>query len=367
MNFRHILIDTHNPPDPHCKVAGDLDGDGLADLLVASASSGGLWWYRAPQWSKHRIAEGTYTTDMAVGDIDGDGFLDVVIPETAGLLWFRNPLAEGRDPASGPWPACNISSQGAHMHDVELADLDGDGRLDIVTRHQSGFGSMKGNRIYLWKQHDPRRWSLRTFDCPHGEGLALCDVDGDGWVDVLIGGRWYRNPGNILEGEWREHRFISDADFAQGWTNGDVMVAAGDLDGDGQPEIVLAPSEGRGRLAWFDPPPDAASGLWTEHLLAETDHAHGLAMGDIDGDGRLEIAVAKMHQASAPQEVAIYHFLAQPGMPIPGPWEKTVLAATGSHCIRLVDLRGTGKLSVFGCNWNNKASTGGAVELWEQE
>jgi hypothetical protein len=41
MEFRHILIDANNPPDPHCKVTGDLDGDGLADLLVASAKSGG--------------------------------------------------------------------------------------------------------------------------------------------------------------------------------------------------------------------------------------------------------------------------------------------------------------------------------------
>jgi hypothetical protein len=364
MSFRYTVIDTHNPPNPHCKIAADLDGDGLCDLLVASASGGGLWWYRAPGWSKHLIAQGTYTTDMAVGDIDGDGFPDVIIPETAGLLWFQNPRAEGRDPAAGPWLAHNISPEGAHMHDVELADLDGDGRLEIVTRHQSGFGSLRGNQIWIWKQRDPQHWLWRTFACPHGEGLALCDLDRDGRPDIIIGGRWYRNPGpisgDVLGGEWREYCYIPEEVFERGWTKGDVMAACGDLDGDGQPEIVLSPSEGSGRLSWFDPPPDPARGPWEEHIIAETDHAHGLELGDVDGDGRLEIAVAKMHQASPPQEVAIYAWHGND-------WEKSVLSTTGSHCIRLVDLAGAGKLSVFGCNWNDNSPTGGAVELWIQE
>jgi hypothetical protein len=359
MQFQYNLIDGKYPPDLHCKAVGDLDGDGKTDLLVASASGGGAWWYRAPNWTKHLLSEGAFTTDMAVADIDDDGHLDVIVPEKAGLFWYQNPLSEGKDPSSSPWKGHNISALGAHMHDVELADLDGDGKIDIVTRHQSGFGKMMGNQIYIWKQVDPYHWLMRTFDCPHGEGLALADINGDGKIDVIIGGKWFQNPGDIIGDTWLEHNYISESEFEKSWTKGDVMVACADLDGDGQVEIVVSPSEGKGRLSWFDPPPDLRDAIWSEHVLAETDHAHGLDVGDIDRDGQIEIAVAKMHQASAPQEVAIYD---RQG----GEWQKIVLATSGSHCIRLVDLEGDGMLSVFGSNWSNKAPIGCAVELWKQ-
>ncbi len=356
--FRHVVVDAANPQHPHCKGAGDLDGDGRTDLVVASAGGGGLFWYRWPDWTKHRLADGAFTTDLAVADVTGDGCPDVVVPNDQGLQLYRNPRGRGGDPARDAWEPINLGAAGARMHDVRVADLDGDGRLDVVARHQSGFGKQLGNAVHLWYQEAVDRWRHERFACPHGEGLELADLDGDGRPDVIIGGRWYRNPGG-RGGLWTAHLYLPAPAFESGWTKGDVKVAVGDLNGDGRPDIVLTPAEGRGRFSWFEAPADPRSPDWREHVVQATlDHAHGLALGDLNGDGRLEVVVAKMHQATAPRDVTVWWNGGD------GSWRPQVVATTGIHNIQLVDVGASGRLSIFGANWNDAASTHGAVELW---
>jgi len=360
MKFEHIIVDSNNPRDPHCKAVADIDGNGYGSLISASASGDGLFWYRYPNWTKHKIADGSFTTDMAVGDIDSDGYVDIIIPNNEGLMWYRNPKGYGGDPAKDKWEAVNISPIGARMHDVEVVDLDCDGKLDIVTRHQSGFGKMMGNKIHIWKQNSPKSWEHQTFDCPHGEGLKVADINGDGFPDVIIGGRWYENPGDILNKKWIEHLYMSAEYFDKNWTKGDVSVQTGDLNNNGRIDIVLSPAEGSGHLSWFESPPDPKSPDWIEHIIEPFyDHAHALGIADMNNDGLLDIVVAKMHQATAPQEVAIY--INQDNAKT---WRKHVVSVSGSHNIVLFDVDRNGLIDIFGANWNNNSSTKGALELW---
>ncbi|MEO2005935.1 MAG: VCBS repeat-containing protein [Candidatus Poribacteria bacterium] len=82
----------------------------------------------------------------------------------------------------------------------------------------------------------------------------------------------------------------------------------------------------------------------------------------MDGSGGLDIVVANMHQATSPQEVAVYRNQGHGRG-----WVKHVVATTGSHNIALADIGSTGTLDIYGANWNNRASTGGAIELWKNE
>ena len=183
MPFRHIIIDSDNPTYPHCKAVGDIDGDGFADVLAASAYGQGLYWYAYPNWTKHRIAGGSFTTDMQVGDVDKDGDLDVIIPPVGtGLVWFENPRPQGK-PATTAWRMHRIDEEDAH--DLEVGDVDGDGRLDVVVRH---------GRTRVFLQNSPDSWRKIAIPTGGRGGTALGDLDGDGDLDIAQDGYWLETP-----------------------------------------------------------------------------------------------------------------------------------------------------------------------------
>jgi hypothetical protein len=121
-------------------------------------------------------------------------------------------------------------------------------------------------------------WPLTSiFEGPStSEGLTQADLDGDGLVDLVGGGRWFKYAG--------DRRYIANViDDAQRFSR----AAAGQLKKGGFAEVVFVVGDDKGRLRWYEWSGDS----WRAHDLLDVDviHGHSLALADFDQDGNMDI------------------------------------------------------------------------------
>lgn len=353
VRFKHVIIDAEAPADPHIKAVGDVNGDGIAEVVIPSSKGGPLVWYELwksenreqGNWVKHVISKaGNWSCHAKIIDMDGDGDGDILISDWGAnnrIEWYENPMPEG-NPATDPWNHHIIGNPRAH--DIDVGDIDGDGFMEFVARWKDS----EGNKVFVWKRSSDGSWAKCAIDCPPGEGLALGDIDNDGKLEVIIGGRWYKAPGDILHEPWVEHVFAA-------WPE-DAVVKVADINKDGRPDVLLTKTEGHHRISWFEVPSNPGKEEWIEHVIdSSIDSAHSLAVWDMDGDGNLDIITAEQH-TSHTKRVMIY-FNEGGGVD----WKRQVIAATGSHSLCIADLDGNGTPDIMGANWTGAYQP---IEVW---
>ncbi len=283
----------------------DVNGDGRLDIGVFEGGKHGkggvnFAWLEAPAgagaWTQHNLPKPSpfkpFIGAAKFGDVNKDGKPDVVVsmdehsgaPPSAYIYWLQNPGA------SGTWTIHKIASNLAveHINDMELADMDGDGKLDVVVR------SLSPNQLLFFFQDGADAWQQRVFDAkPYGatgEGFAVGDIDRKGKLDVTICGHWLAAPANPRSGAYAAHTI--DAGYKA--VNANVKEAIGDLNGDGRNDVILSPAEGyrNGKnhvLAWYEAPADPTA-VWTQHVLAKNfNGGHTVRLADIDGDADLDV------------------------------------------------------------------------------
>lgn len=153
-----------------------------------------------------------------------------------------------------------------------LVDLTGDGRPEFVM-------GLHGGPLFVYQYLAPERWVRHIVgdDSPSEVGLTAFDVDGDGRIDLVTGGAWYRNSGDLAT---PFERIVFDAAL-----RGVHDAAAADIDGDGRIDLVILSD--RSNLRWYKIPEDPRQ-RWRWHNIGQPVHA-GLAVGDLNGNGQLDV------------------------------------------------------------------------------
>jgi hypothetical protein len=243
---KHVIEDRFNKY--HDQAAGDVDGDGEPELVVLSQGSRILVYYDIPPdphvspWPReycHVIAEGLVDVEgLAIVDLDGDGHSEVI----AGSNIFRPGAIFGE-----PWRVESFASDFVKTR-VAVADLDGDGRLEIVIcEGESHPGRLAWCAPPKWEPH------ILRDDLFHPHSLEIADFNGDGLLDIFVAEMGLgRNPDPRMfiylnQGEAR----FSEVIFERGIPTHEAK--AGDLTGNGRPDIVGKPYEPERHIdVWFN-------------------------------------------------------------------------------------------------------------------
>jgi FG-GAP-like repeat len=328
-------------------MVGDIDGDGRTDFVFTNRVKGNaaIWMQNKEDgWRQHVIDPGPLNIEAGgtLFDVDGDGHLDVIAggdSTTNEVWWWQNPHPD----YSRPWKRRLIKQSGKKQHhDMLVADVLNEGRPQLVFWNQGAqalflarFPEQPRARTSPWDLH-----IIHQADAPM-EGMAMADIDGDGVVEVVGGGRWFKHENGL---KFTAHVIDDRQKFSR--------AAAGKLmKGSKGAQVVFDSGDGCGELNWYEQRPD---GSWTAHNLLGKDvvHGHTLRMADIDGDGNLDIFCAEMAKWCGWTRTVDYpraHLWAFYGDGR-GNFEKVIVAegGHGTHEAQLADFNGDGKLDVLG-------------------
>ena len=340
---------------PQGIASADVNADGWTDLLIADSGTNtvGVLLNQAARPGAFAATpvtfptRGTYPVALATGDLNGDKYPDVVlVNETSSSVSI---LLNAAGPALFT-PATTYASGPMLPRGVALGDVNGDGLLDIVLT------ATASNKIGVLLNSPARPGTFQaalTYRSGgnHPEGLALGDLNGDGQLDIVVSNQASSSVGVLLNSAKSPGKFAAPATYASG---GSLPrgLALGDVNQDSLLDVVVT-NAATGTVSTL-----LNSASLPGTLRPATTYASGatgpvgLAVGDVTGDKAADLVVADYRAKTGTTLLVLRHAVTGAGAYVT-PGKTYESGGDGPHDVLVRDFNGDGRLDMATTNFGS--------------